>query len=68
MAAGRLDGYERTFLEEASRIAGLHFDPQRVVLPWGLLARDVTASGSGGALVASEKLSALGALLPSAPS
>ena len=61
MAAGQLDGSERSLLEKCAALAGVNFDAQRVFIPWALLKspadleiRDLTvaSAGSAGFLVA----------------
>jgi len=57
MASGSMDAAERNLLEKAAALAGVHFDAQRIFLPWALLqpeTRDLTvaSAGSGGYLVA----------------
>lgn len=44
---------DRMVLEQCAALAGRHFDPQRVFLPWELLRRDLTVAnaGAGGYLV-----------------
>lgn len=66
MSDGKLDGVEREMLEEVARIAGTPFDPSRVVIPFGLFARDLTSASalSGGYLVGTETGEALDVLRP----
>jgi len=61
MSAGALQGADRKLLETTATLAGVHFDLQRIYLPWSLLkshddldARDLTvaSAGSAGYLVA----------------
>lgn len=58
MAVESIPGYERRVLEAAAQNDGEPFDPQRVRVPWGLLARDlqVGTSSAGGYLVGSDVL------------
>ena len=67
MGTGRLDGAERSLLEKTATLAGVHFDPQRVFLPWAMLKpeqRDLTvaSAGSAGYLVATSVGSAVDVL------
>jgi hypothetical protein len=53
-------GPDRALLERCSALAGVHFDPQRVFLPWALLSRrdpTTTNAGSAGYLVCAESAS-----------
>src|SRR6266571_1073776 len=67
MSAGALQGADRELLEKTAMMVGLHFDPQRVFVPWALLrdhadleVRDLTvaSAGSAGYLVATSNAAA----------
>lgn len=66
LALGRLDGIERETLEDAARKAGQPFDAQRVVLPWSLFSRDLTAftASAGGYLINTDVGDAIDTLRP----
>ena len=56
MGSGGLDGAERAQLQDCATLAGVHFDAQRIFLPWALLKshddlelRDLTVANAGAA-------------------
>jgi HK97 family phage major capsid protein len=60
MSHGGIDGFERETLEEVARMSGKSFDIMQPVVPYELLARDLTASvaSAGGYLVDTNTLAA----------
>ncbi len=66
MRGGKLTGIEAETLQETAKLARLTFDPQRVVIPWGLFARDLVAGtgAAGGYLVGTGVGEALDILRP----
>ncbi len=66
MRDGNLDQADAGALRAFAEAAGTHFDPQRVIIPLGLLARDLTAgtAGAGGYLVGTDTTEPADALRP----
>lgn len=66
MAAGRLDGAEREYFQEAARLAGRTFDPERIWVPFEFFRRDLTAATAtaGGYLIGVDNQAAHDILRP----
>jgi HK97 family phage major capsid protein len=66
-SGGLRDGVEHEICSEAARAAGLAFDLNRPVVPWGALVtqkRDATVSGTGAYLAPADTLDAIDTLRP----
>lgn len=66
MVSQGLDGLEREVAQETAKVAGVAFDPHKLVAPWGLFTRDLTTTvaGAGGYLAGVDTGEALDVLRP----
>ena len=64
--AGLRNSPEAEFFETVAKLGGLDYDPQRIVVPWGLLRRDLNAvtANQAGYLVATETRDVIDLLRP----